>query len=195
MFRERGALLVPCANMSEIGLSVQGYNNVSGQCRNPHNLGHVSGGSSSGCASAVAAGLFPVSLGCVPPGATRLNRALRAAIPCAWERLSGWAHTARHCRWPQGRRWRIHPPSIQPLRRRGPQDHALPRSGRGRRLRALPLRERAWCEGGGDVLLFRLQRCARLLRAITCAFRTCGHEALARRPQAPSAHRQLTASQ
>lgn len=64
LFRAKGAVLFPFANMSEIGISVHGYNAIYGQCRNPHNLGYVSGGSSSGCASAVAAGLFPVSIGC-----------------------------------------------------------------------------------------------------------------------------------
>lgn len=84
LLRDKGALLFPFANMSEIGISVHGYNAVYGQCRNPHNLGHVSGGSSSGCAAAVAAGLFPAAIGCagVPP------RLWRCAAPGRRRRAS-----------------------------------------------------------------------------------------------------------
>jgi len=74
--RAAGALLVGKANMHEIGIGVTGINPHHGATRNPHDPEHVSGGSSSGSAAAVAAGLCPVALGADGGGSIRIPSAL-----------------------------------------------------------------------------------------------------------------------
>ena len=61
--RSAGALMVGKTNMHEIGLGVTGLNTHYGTTRNPYHLDHYPGGSSSGSAAAVAAGLCPIALG------------------------------------------------------------------------------------------------------------------------------------
>jgi len=73
--RAAGALLVGKANMHEIGIGVTGLNPHHGATRNPHDPLHVSGGSSSGSAAAVAAGLCPVALGADGGGSIRIPAA------------------------------------------------------------------------------------------------------------------------
>jgi Asp-tRNA(Asn)/Glu-tRNA(Gln) amidotransferase A subunit family amidase len=73
--RAAGALLVGKANMHEIGIGVTGVNPHHGATRNPHDPAHVSGGSSSGSAAAVAAGLCPVALGADGGGSIRIPAA------------------------------------------------------------------------------------------------------------------------
>lgn len=51
------ALLCPA------GLGTTGLNLLTGTARNPHSTAHHTGGSSSGCAAIVAAGLCPFALG------------------------------------------------------------------------------------------------------------------------------------
>ncbi|MBK7454553.1 MAG: amidase [Anaerolineales bacterium] len=58
--RAAGALLIGKANMHEIGINVTGLNPHHGTTRNPYNTNHFTGGSSSGSATAVAAGLAPL---------------------------------------------------------------------------------------------------------------------------------------
>jgi len=70
--RAAGALLIGKANMHEIGISVTGLNPNSGTTRNPYNPEHFTGGSSSGPASAVAAGLCPVAIGADGGGSIRI---------------------------------------------------------------------------------------------------------------------------
>jgi Asp-tRNA(Asn)/Glu-tRNA(Gln) amidotransferase A subunit family amidase len=70
--REAGALLIGKANMVEIGIGVTGLNPHHGPARNPHNPGHMTGGSSSGSAVAVAAGLCPASVGADGGGSIRI---------------------------------------------------------------------------------------------------------------------------
>ena len=50
-------------NMHEIGMGVSGFNANAGPARNPHNFKHHTGGSSSGSASLVAAGVVPLAIG------------------------------------------------------------------------------------------------------------------------------------
>ena len=57
--RSAGALLIGKTNMHEIGINVTGLNPVHGTTRNPYNPNHFTGGSSSGSATAVAAGIVP----------------------------------------------------------------------------------------------------------------------------------------
>ena len=73
--RSAGALLIGKTNMHEIGINVTGLNPHHGTTRNPYNTGHFTGGSSSGSATAVAAGLVPVALGADGGGSIRIPAA------------------------------------------------------------------------------------------------------------------------
>ena len=70
--RAAGALLIGKANMHEIGIGVTGHNPHHGVARNPYQMEHYTGGSSSGPAAAVAAGLCPVALGADGGGSIRI---------------------------------------------------------------------------------------------------------------------------
>jgi len=70
--RAAGALLVGKTNMHEIGINVTGLNPNHGTTRNPYNINHFTGGSSSGSATAVAAGLVPVAIGADGGGSIRI---------------------------------------------------------------------------------------------------------------------------
>ena len=70
--RAAGALLVGKTNMHEIGINVTGLNPHHGTTRNPYNTAHYTGGSSSGSATAVAAGLVPVAIGADGGGSIRI---------------------------------------------------------------------------------------------------------------------------
>jgi Asp-tRNA(Asn)/Glu-tRNA(Gln) amidotransferase A subunit family amidase len=70
--RAAGALLIGKTNMHEIGIGVTGLNPNHGTTRNPYNTDHFTGGSSSGSATAVAAGLVPVALGADGGGSIRV---------------------------------------------------------------------------------------------------------------------------
>jgi len=58
-----GAILLGKTNMHELGVSPLGLNMHYGITRNPHNPGCFAGGSSSGSAAVVAAGLCPFAIG------------------------------------------------------------------------------------------------------------------------------------
>ncbi len=70
--RAAGALLIGKANIHEIGMGVTGLNTIHGTPRNPYAPDHYTGGSSSGPAAAVAAGLCPVALGADGGGSIRI---------------------------------------------------------------------------------------------------------------------------
>ena len=74
--RAAGALLIGKANMHEIGINPNGANAHYGPARNPYDPARDSGGSSSGPAVAVAAGLCPVSLGADGGGSIRVPASL-----------------------------------------------------------------------------------------------------------------------
>jgi Asp-tRNA(Asn)/Glu-tRNA(Gln) amidotransferase A subunit family amidase len=74
-FRSAGALLMGKTNMHEIGIGVTGLNLVHGTPRNPYAPDHYTGGSSSGSAAAVAAGLCPLSIGADGGGSIRIPSA------------------------------------------------------------------------------------------------------------------------
>ena len=74
--RAAGALLIGKANMHEIGINPNGCNAHYGPARNPYDPTRDSGGSSSGPAVAVAAGLCPVSLGADGGGSIRIPASL-----------------------------------------------------------------------------------------------------------------------
>ncbi len=74
--RSAGAILIGKANMHEIGIGVTGVNPHHGAARNPYDPARATGGSSSGPASAVAAGLCPIAIGADGGGSIRLPAAL-----------------------------------------------------------------------------------------------------------------------
>ncbi len=78
--RAAGALLLGKTNMHEIGIGVTGFNRPHGTARNPHAPGHYTGGSSSGSAAAVAAGLCPVALSADAGGSIRIPAALCGVV-------------------------------------------------------------------------------------------------------------------
>jgi Asp-tRNA(Asn)/Glu-tRNA(Gln) amidotransferase A subunit family amidase len=88
--REKGALLIGKANMHEIGINPTGFNRRFGQARNPHDPAHDPGGSSSGSAVVVAAGLAPVAIGADGGGSVRLPAGLCGLVGLkpTWGRLS-----------------------------------------------------------------------------------------------------------
>jgi len=73
--RAAGALLVGKTNMHEFGMGVTGLNPHHGAARNPYDPGRATGGSSSGSAAAVSAGLCPLALGADGGGSIRIPAA------------------------------------------------------------------------------------------------------------------------
>ncbi len=88
--RSAGALMVGKTNMHEIGIGVTGLNVPYGTTRNPHHLDHFPGGSSSGSAAAVAAGLSPIALGLDGGGSIRIPASLCGVVglKTTWGRIS-----------------------------------------------------------------------------------------------------------
>lgn len=75
-----GAIILGKTNTHEIALGVTGINPHTGAVRNPHNPNHISGGSSSGSAAAVAAGMCLAALGTDTGGSTRIPAALCGVV-------------------------------------------------------------------------------------------------------------------
>jgi Asp-tRNA(Asn)/Glu-tRNA(Gln) amidotransferase A subunit family amidase len=88
--RAAGALLVGKTTMHEIGIGVTGMNPNTGFTRNPFNLAHASGGSSSGSGAAVSAGIVPLALGADGGGSVRIPAALCGVVglKATWGRVS-----------------------------------------------------------------------------------------------------------
>ncbi|XP_021652489.1 fatty acid amide hydrolase isoform X2 [Hevea brasiliensis] len=78
--RSCGAMLIGKTNMHELGAGTSGINPHYGATRNPYDAGKISGGSSSGSAAVVAAGLCPVSLGVDGGGSVRMPAALCGVV-------------------------------------------------------------------------------------------------------------------
>ena len=74
--RAAGAVITGKTNMHEIGINVTGLNPHHGTTRNPYNDDYHTGASSSGSATAVAAGLVPVAIGADGGGSIRIPAAL-----------------------------------------------------------------------------------------------------------------------
>ena len=70
-----GAILVGALNMGEFAYDFTGENVHDGNSRNPHDLGHMSGGSSGGSGAALAAGLVPITLASDTNGSIRVPSA------------------------------------------------------------------------------------------------------------------------
>lgn len=73
--RAAGALLFGKLNMNQIGINPTSANVHFGVARNPQNLEHEAGGSSSGSAAAVGAGLCPIAIGADGGGSIRIPAA------------------------------------------------------------------------------------------------------------------------
>ena len=67
-----GAVLVGALNMGEYAYDFTGENQHYGASRNPHDPDHMSGGSSGGSGTAVAAGMVPLALGSDTNGSIRV---------------------------------------------------------------------------------------------------------------------------
>ncbi|XP_042492424.1 fatty acid amide hydrolase-like [Macadamia integrifolia] len=78
--RSCGAILVGKTNMHELGAGVSGINPHYGTTRNPYDINKISGGSSSGSATVVSAGLCPVALGVDGGGSVRIPAALCGVV-------------------------------------------------------------------------------------------------------------------
>jgi len=78
--RSLGAIIVGKTNMHECGVGVTGMNPNFGFARNPYNISHVTGGSSSGSGAAVAAGIVPVAVGSDGGGSIRIPSGLCGVV-------------------------------------------------------------------------------------------------------------------
>ncbi|KAJ8769204.1 hypothetical protein K2173_000979 [Erythroxylum novogranatense] len=78
--KQCGAIIIGKTNMHELGAGISGINPHYGVARNPYDSGKITGGSSSGSAAAVAAGLCPVALGVDGGGSVRLPAALCGVV-------------------------------------------------------------------------------------------------------------------
>src|SRR5512140_2018833 len=78
--RRAGALLVGKTNMHEIGINPNGANVTYGAVRNPYDTARDPGGSSSGSAAAVCAGLVPAAIGADGGGSIRIPAGLCGVV-------------------------------------------------------------------------------------------------------------------
>jgi Asp-tRNA(Asn)/Glu-tRNA(Gln) amidotransferase A subunit family amidase len=78
--RAAGALLLGKANMHEIGINPDGLNVNFGSTRNPFNPKHDTGGSSSGSATAVSAGICSLAVGADGGGSIRVPAGLCGVV-------------------------------------------------------------------------------------------------------------------
>ncbi len=89
--RDAGALVFGKNNLVEMSYGLTGHNERYGQVKNPHARNRVTGGSSSGSAASVAAGIVPASLGGDTVGSIR--------VPASFCGVVGFKPTTG--RWPR----------------------------------------------------------------------------------------------
>jgi mandelamide amidase len=78
--KDAGALVLGKNNLVEMSYGLTGHNERYGQVKNPHARDRVSGGSSSGSAASVAAGIVPASLGGDSVGSIRVPASLCGVV-------------------------------------------------------------------------------------------------------------------
>lgn len=78
--RDAGAVIIGLTHTHEFAYGCTGLSNMEGPCRNPHDLSRITGGSSSGSAAAVAAGVVPLALGTDTAGSVRIPAALCGVV-------------------------------------------------------------------------------------------------------------------
>ncbi|XWS33098.1 hypothetical protein CRYUN_Cryun22dG0049500 [Craigia yunnanensis] len=78
--RSCGAIIVGKTNMHELGVGASGINPHYGTVRNPYDPNKIAGGSSSGSAAVVSAGLCPVALGVDGGGSVRMPASLCGVV-------------------------------------------------------------------------------------------------------------------
>lgn len=84
--KELGAVLLGKSSMVELGVFCHGHNPHSGTILNPHHPSRTAGGSSSGSAAVVAAGVCPIAIGSDGGGSIR--------IPASYNGVTGLKPTA-----------------------------------------------------------------------------------------------------
>jgi aspartyl-tRNA(Asn)/glutamyl-tRNA(Gln) amidotransferase subunit A len=94
--RAMGAVTIGTTVMTELGMTPNGANAKRAMPRNPHGIGHLAGGSSTGSGVAVAAGLVPFALGADGGGSIRIPAAMNGVfgIKPTWGRVSRSGHFA-----------------------------------------------------------------------------------------------------
>lgn len=89
--KEAGALQIAALHLTEFAFGPTGHNYIRGHARNPWNLEHITGGSSSGSAISVATRVVPAALGSDTAGSLRLP-----AAACGVKSLKGtWTRVSR----------------------------------------------------------------------------------------------------
>jgi len=78
--KRAGAVILGKTHTHEIALGITGINPHHGPARNPHDPQRITGGSSSGSAAAVAAGLVPAALGTDTGGSVRIPASLCGVV-------------------------------------------------------------------------------------------------------------------
>ena len=88
--RAAGAIVIGTTHSTEFGMTPSGANGKRTMPRNPHDPGHLAGGSSTGTGVAVATGLVPVGLGSDGGGSIRIPACVNGVfgIKPTWGRVS-----------------------------------------------------------------------------------------------------------
>ncbi len=88
--RAAGTITLGTTSMTEFGMTPNGANSKRALPRNPHSVGHLAGGSSTGSGVAVATGLVPVALGADGGGSVRIPASINGifGIKPTWGRIS-----------------------------------------------------------------------------------------------------------
>ena len=80
LLKGAGAIVFGKNNLVEMSYGLTGFNEHYGQVKNPYNLAHVTGGSSSGAGASVAARLVPAALGGDTVGSIRVPASLCGVV-------------------------------------------------------------------------------------------------------------------
>jgi aspartyl-tRNA(Asn)/glutamyl-tRNA(Gln) amidotransferase subunit A len=88
--KQAGAIQAAALHLTEFAFGPTGHNYVLGHARNPYDPARITGGSSSGTATAVACGAIPVGLGSDTAGSLRLPAAACGvmSVKPTWSRVS-----------------------------------------------------------------------------------------------------------